>query len=206
MQYLFPMSRVAFMVCNLTSPKIVDGIGKLVTKTDLASLKSKSQLIQLHSMEEMLQTLWKKAIAHGISKNMVCKSLGKGMIRAALFVLHKQKQSREGVEYESIGLIQEAFEKDLADECLDVSSSKEALPQTLVTMEEVKSPTFIAMKKVGLEVGSLFTLVDHEDHVWVCADISEDKTTFVHTDVLTQSKTAVFVAAADLCEKVKKPS
>ena len=54
----FPRSRQAFIAMNLVSPKVVEGIGKLLAESDIAKLAGKEKLLELEAAEECFEEAW----------------------------------------------------------------------------------------------------------------------------------------------------
>ena len=54
-----PMIRVALVAANLTCDKIVDGIGRLLLKSDVDKLKTKKLQPKVCEAEELLLGRWK---------------------------------------------------------------------------------------------------------------------------------------------------
>ena len=202
---LFPLSRVGFMLCNLTTHRITDGVSKLVTKTDLVSLKGK-KVVELEKLESHLQQWWNEAKKKDISTNKVCKAFGKAMLRACLHVLGKGLLGREEVDHDSLNDIGDLFMKALTSSSLPASTAA-APPQTpsgtMISLSEAQSPMFLAQKATGLAVGKPFMLKDYPDRVWTCIKLGDSGATFEHIDVLSQQSCKVQVPVLELCEKVK---
>jgi len=53
-----PLLRASLVAANLVAPKVVDGIARLVTPTDVATLKSKEKLILCTAAESFLGEAW----------------------------------------------------------------------------------------------------------------------------------------------------
>ena len=52
----FPLARAAMLLVNLTSPKVVDGVARLASRSDVLSLAGKAKVQQLLELEADLQT------------------------------------------------------------------------------------------------------------------------------------------------------
>lgn len=108
-----PLPRTVDMLlaCNLVSPKIVDGIAKCLTKTDVSSMMAKGKLEQLEESEGNMVTL-----------NMVCEHLVKILpdtevdnleclfkVRYAAFVCNRCKHTFEQIEFKDVAEIIRRF-------------------------------------------------------------------------------------------------
>ena len=110
--------RASLVAANLVAPKVVDGIARLVTPTDVASLKSKDELILCTAAESLLGEAWGKIndqiAAAAMSEQKAHCIFGAASSRIALFLAKKQKQSYDCVGYASISDIKAKFCYDLA--------------------------------------------------------------------------------------------
>ncbi len=182
----FPFLRCACLAVNLTSPKVLDGIGKLAVKTDLAALKAPALREVLVTAEGVLQTAWdtlEKAGSHQTQKGMV--AMGRLMVRTALFLMKKQGKGREQVEFGSLREIGEAFAKDLdaLPETLGLGSSTDSLPaedsQGPVSLKESSDPKHIALDRYKLEVDANYKHKG-DDKIWTFKEITDEHGIFVH--------------------------
>ena len=97
---LHPFVKVALTVTNCTSMKIVDGVAKLITKTDLLALKAKKFEHVLNEMESSLGYLWKTLTdMPELDRFGKYKVFSKHCIRFSLLITNKQKLGREGKVY-----------------------------------------------------------------------------------------------------------
>ena len=71
-----PQVRTAIVACNLTAPKIIDGVAKLLTKTDLKSLQTRDNLVKVHNFEQSLNAAIQivETICLGKSSGHLCKA------------------------------------------------------------------------------------------------------------------------------------
>ena len=105
---IMPFTRVSLMAANMSSPvnKVVDGIARLVTKTDVERLKSTKLRSDVEKLEAFLNKQWTTIKAGSHPKHVFYKVFGKVAIRAVLLTLKKEKQGSEGKEYKSLGDIE----------------------------------------------------------------------------------------------------
>ena len=94
----FPMTRLACLLAQSTSPKIKDGISKLLTVADLGKLKS-YDVSELEAMEVLLQQAWDLAPARTASAenqfaDSSVKAFGLFSTRCIVHVLGKETISR----------------------------------------------------------------------------------------------------------------
>ena len=57
---LHPMVKVALVVANCTTDKVIDSVAKLITKTDVTGLKGKKHETKLDAIETSLANYWDK--------------------------------------------------------------------------------------------------------------------------------------------------
>ena len=110
---LHPFVKVALTVTNCTATKLVDGVAKLITQTDILSFKAKKFEHGLNEIESSLGSLWatlKEMPA--LEKYVKFKLFSKYCIRYSQIITNKQKQGREGKVY-SMEEIKAMMENDL---------------------------------------------------------------------------------------------
>ncbi len=157
--------RASLVAANLVAPKVVDGIARLVTPTDVASLKSKDKLILCTAAESFLGEAWDTindqiAVAAMPEQKAHC-IFGAASSRIALFLVKKQKQSYESVEYDSIKAIKTKFFDDLAEGGADCDATKPQASgskheEAQISLRDVSSPMRIAQQEDGVEFGKLY--------------------------------------------------
>eukprot|EP00435_Cladocopium_sp_Y103_P003767 s5081_g1.t1 len=114
---LFPLTRAAFLCCNLTAPKskIQDGFSRLLTRCDVTALKGKKMAPKLQELETTLERAWLYAKQYASSnEGLAMKSYGKLQVRAVLHVLKKSKLGHEDCSYAGLDEIYQQFEADMA--------------------------------------------------------------------------------------------
>ena len=108
-----PLIRNPVFLANLTSPKIEDGIARLLLKSDISKITTKTRLEEVLKVERLLGDGVK--IAENVRK--ACKlsdeaeygPLGRFFVRLTLRLVDKEKSGTEGVEYGSNAQICKAF-------------------------------------------------------------------------------------------------
>jgi len=100
---MFPFVRTALVATNLISPKVVDGIAKLLTPADVSRLKAKDQLSTLEGLETAMQHAWSVVQLHlhehRFSDGTGCALIGRFLTRAILHACNKSKLGFEKKEY-----------------------------------------------------------------------------------------------------------
>ncbi|CAK0864960.1 unnamed protein product [Prorocentrum cordatum] len=164
-----PFFRAAPVATNLASLKVVDGVAKLIYKSDADKSKGKDEILKLNTT---LKDAWKladKAMIHQTDFDM---TVGKFMVRAVLFHLGRQHQSPENKQYESIDDIKSRFAidlkpaagdsaVDLGDFAVKIDDSKDtaaagsdAAKIGAMSFDEMASPAHVLKDKAGIEIGS----------------------------------------------------
>jgi hypothetical protein len=90
--------RVAFCMANLTSPKIEDGIGKCIMKSDISKLASKKMFPVAKAADEVLGE-GIECVKQASSVEAALGPLGKLFIRVALAITEKGDKGLEGKQY-----------------------------------------------------------------------------------------------------------
>ena len=195
---LHPFVKVALTVTNCTATKLVDGVAKLITKTDILSLKAKKFENALNEIESSLGFMWASlkevpALDHSAKFKLFCKYC----IRYSLLVTNKQKQGREGKVY-TMEEIKAMMENDLKSP-LTVSSlpsdtsivkqTGEAKEVEALDTSQANSSMFIATQILGLKVGNTYTIKDQPSgRVWLLNEMTAKEVSLVHIPLLEPSK------------------
>ena len=113
-----PHIRTALMAGNLVSPKIVDGISKLLVKADVERVKSKDKAAVVDQTESMMSIAWSitdQLCTDGVmSHDELHPVMGRFHTRAALWLVGKGKLGFEKKDYKTLDEILEAFVDDVA--------------------------------------------------------------------------------------------
>ena len=195
---LHPFVKVALTVTNCTATKLVDGVAKLITKTDILSLKAKKFENALNEIESSLGFMWASlkevpALDHSAKFKLFCKYC----IRYSLLITNKQKQGREGKVY-TMEEIKAMMENDLKSP-LTVSSlpsdtsivkqTGEAKEVEALDTSQANSSMFIATQILGLKVGNTYTIKDQPSgRVWLLNEMTAKEVSLVHIPLLEPSK------------------
>ena len=150
------------MLCsNLLSPKVTDGVSRMLSKSDMEGMK---KLKNISEVEKMLKSAWSKmneAIDAGsLSQDQGFAAFGKFCVRVALLCLKKEKGGMEGKSYGTLEAIQKVLEHDLSHPHVSGllaigNDSQPSSASEVVSMSDTSSPAWIASQK-GFAVGKLF--------------------------------------------------
>ena len=195
---LHPFVKVALTVTNCTSMKIVDGVAKLITKTDLLALKAKKFEHVLNEMESSLGYLWKTLTdMPELDRFEKYKVFSKHCIRFSLLITNKQKQGREGKVYNmeeikammDIDLKSPVTASSLPSSGSSVKPEVETQEAEALDISQANSSMFMATKLLGLKIGNSYTVKDQgSSRVWVLHEMSEKEVTLVHVPLLEPTK------------------
>ena len=114
-----PHLRTGLLACNLVSPpgKVIDGVSRLLVKSDIEKLKGKAKTAQVDAAEKVMADGWDSAIAMveagSAKKSEMNMAMGRLHSRMILFLTGKGKLGPEKKEFESIAVIEQAFQEDL---------------------------------------------------------------------------------------------
>ena len=112
---IFPMLRVAMWCTMLGTNKHQDNIQRILTKADLDKLKTANAKEKVITAEHQLQGAWPIVAKSTVEdQNHSYKCFGRLCTRTTLFLVGKQKHSRESKSYEDLGQILEAFTQEMA--------------------------------------------------------------------------------------------
>jgi hypothetical protein len=155
---MFPHVRTALMATNLTSPKVTDGISRLLTITDIVKLKNKAMKPKITAAEEFL------AEAHGLLHKHpgYLASYRKLTVRVILHLCNKGKQGAEKVDYGSLADIRAAFDEETGSGPTAAASSSSACENGPLTFENVSCPKWLAGQS-GYMVGSKYVAKGYDN-------------------------------------------
>jgi hypothetical protein len=161
---VFPHLRTALLSTNLCSRKVVDGVARFITKTDVERLKSQKMASMVQELESAHTDAWadlnKKLASGAISKDKGYGSIGRMSVRMCVHILSK-KNPFEDTKFADIQAIKAEFDNALNQEneqnpvALPSASSKQALD-----LKHVADPTWALEHMHGYEPGQLFILKD----------------------------------------------
>ena len=119
--------KVAVIATNLTAPKIVDGVAKLLTKTDVEKCRGslKTKMYELSEAVRTAHSVVTMAREDGrIEQHTADILLGKFMVRSTLLMMGKQSQGAEKKQYKDQNEIVYNFVNSLRSECSDTHGLK----------------------------------------------------------------------------------
>lgn len=140
------------IACNLSSPKIVDGVAKLLVKADMDKLKAPKLKDAVDVAENLLRVSFEEAEANQASlapklKWMVCARM---FIRTALWLCNKEDKGRESKRFGSMQAIHEAFQKEIKGNTMaDPMASSDSKGESLkvMTLAESNNAAVIAQQQ-----------------------------------------------------------
>ena len=168
---IMPFTRVSLMAANMSSPvnKVVDGIARLVTKTDVERLKSTKLRSDVEKLEAFLNKQWTTIKAGSHPKRVFYKVFGKVAIRAVLLTLKKEKQGSEGKEYKSLGDIEVQMHEDLkgvSQQIVPASSNEEKKDTAMIGLVDAAKPMFNVISSLKLKLGQAVVYKEQPEKVW----------------------------------------
>ena len=201
----FPMTRLACLLAQCTSPKVLDGISKLITVTDLGKLRS-SGVAELEAMEVLLQQAWdlapaRTATAENQFADSSVKAFGLFATRCIVHYLGKEKQSREPkAVYKSLSDVHSLFLTDLAaleggatlpaDSAASASSA--ATHGAVLSLADTCDTTMLALKAFKhLKIGGLFVHKDHGANVHKLLTVNDQEGEFEHTPIFGEKSKVI---------------
>ena len=161
-----PRVRGALVACNLTATKSSDGIAKLLTKSDIQSLKGKDKVQSVFDLEsklEQAESFLTELVANkSLTDTQALDIRGRLQVRSAAHLCGKGKLTFEGVEYKSVDRIVEVFFDEVQKvlpgaKCPAASSATVATtpaPSELLNFQDVSDAKRLATGK-GFNVGNL---------------------------------------------------
>lgn len=193
---LHPMVKIALVVTNCTTEKIVDSVAKLITKTDVAGLKAKKMHPKVNEVESLLATFWEQLKASKLEQPMQFKMFGKACIRFALHLTSKEKMGTEG-KTRSMEELKTLMESDLAtagvgSSAASAASSTTAKPpaeqEVPYDLDQANNPMFLAKQLLDLDVGKNYTVKDQPGRIWALTEIGETHIVLKHYPLLEPTK------------------
>ena len=195
---LHPMVKVALVVANCTTDKVIDSVAKLITKTDVTGLKGKKHETKLDVAETSLANYWDKLNKTQLDLHVIYKLFGRACCRYALHLCNKEKMSKNG-KTRTMEELEEIQDEDLAQASaganMPVTSSasgsqavKEA-KEIAFDLEQANNPMFLAAQLLDLKIGNNFTIKDQPaSRIWTLVALEPNKVTLEHTPLLEPTK------------------
>ena len=170
----FPLVRVALLAANLVchKSKVVEGIARLLTKTDVAMLCRKDKTGAVIAAEEVLADAWARIKTQLNNKSLDEKTayglFGKLASRTALFLCKKGKEGLEAREFKTLKEIKVLCDQEFSNSSSPAAHTAAEAAETNVpekmheaqaSLEDMANPQYLAESK-GFKVGQLFTEKD----------------------------------------------
>ena len=191
---IMPFTRVSLMAANMSSPvnKVVDGIARLVTKTDVERLKSTKLRSDVEKLEAFLNKQWTTIKAGSHPKHVVYKVFGKLAIRAVLLTLKKEKQGSEGKEYKSLVDIELQMQEDLkgvSQQLVPASSNEEKKDTAMIGLVDAAKPMFNVISLLKLKLGQAVVYKEQPEKVWKIQKLDDTGMELEYTSMLDPTTT-----------------
>ena len=147
-------ARAAMIATNLTATKVVDGVARLLSKSDITRLCAKGMEDSVKDWEDLLARAWSHTqnVTEASARAKAIECFGRLMVRSTLFMCKKEKSGQEGLELGSLANVLSLYEAEMGGKSAGATpkASAEALPSDAVpaTLENVQDPSFL-MKLQG---------------------------------------------------------
>lgn len=217
----YPFTRTGMLATNLVSPRVVDGVSKLLVKSDVERLKATDRAMDLDTAEDTMAQGWATATTHmgdkHISKEACYPILGRLFARTVLFLTNKTKQGFEKADYRSFGEIKDKFVAEFrkalpshvalgsawgassSDVASATSAAAAASAEPLVDMGDVSDPKWV-IAQTGVRIGKLYyeKAVGHTKGIYTLIEVSADTATLEEYNLGRGDPTTVNVQIEDL--------
>ena len=190
---LYPMVRVGLAITNLCHDKKIDGVAKLITKTDISGLKNNKTRILLQECELFLTRAWKECESSSKQVTLKWKILGQAMIRSILMLVKKEKLGKEGKEYK-LTEIEALFAKGMTGEDtphVHEASSSKGSDQYALDLDQGHTPMFLAQKNLGLKIGATYTVKDFPTRLWTVTQLTDSEIQLTWSPLLDPTKKSI---------------
>lgn len=191
-EQLLPLTRCAFMACQLTAPswKVKDGYARLLLPSDADKLKTAALSQRVADTEMCLQRAWpvyeQAAALADTDGGEPLKAMGRLMTRAVLLLLQKQKAGREGIVYKDLAELSALFATEVQGEAAPaaVPSSgsgrcSKKQPARALSLQECADPAVVAMHaNKHLIIGERYTHKEHAGQVFRLVSVDSAGATF----------------------------
>ena len=214
-----PMCRIAFLATQLTSTgcKIKDGIGRLVSVTDVNSCKSKDNLDKFKLAERVLMTAWNdtyvnKTICSELADSQRAALFGMMCLRVVLHVLKKQRWGADTTEYTGLEAIRQAFDAEAAKfsgSTTPAAASPAHAPAAASSCNSSLAAS--AIRRFSLEVKAYYRHKDIENTVWQLKAVTATEAKFEKVTLrpsessLVENKMSVPLEHDELKKWIKQP-
>lgn len=185
-----PFSRVSLLAANMASPpnKVIDGIARLITKTDVERLKSTKLRSDVEKLEGFLNKHWTNIKQGNHPKHVWYKVFGKAAIRALLLILNKEKVGPEGKEYKTLDAIETQMNEELkgaSQQVVAVASGDQKQEDTsMIGLADAAKPMFNVISVLKLKLGQAIVYKEQPDKVWTCIRLDDTGMQLEYTSML----------------------
>ena len=187
----FPYVRTTMHAANLVSTKIVDGICKLITVSDLKGLGQPKKRDTIEKFERLIEEAWAAKQVVEATRVDCTLAMGRFMLRMALILVDKTKQSPEATQYTSVDDVKAAFFVDMkalaagidfgCDSWADADEPAAANDEVKVVAEQQASLMsfddqvcpHVLMSAHGFEVGGLVQQKTNPK-IYVIVEVTDD--------------------------------
>ena len=170
----YPRLRQAFVACNLISPKIVDGVSKLLVKSDIQKLAKEQYRRDIDEAEsdyELASKYLEACVEDGAISQATSDGIyGRFLVRVVLLLTAKGKSGFEGKEYKSVGDIKSTLVAELKEAAGGHTfPSSSWYPTAPATRTVTKSPaaSSAAAATPSQQKSSAVSFEDLNDSAWV---------------------------------------
>ena len=151
-----PQVKTAIVACKLRAPKVIDGVAKLLTKSNLLALKHKDMPLKVVAFEKSLneanQLVELLARTPGVSYDKLMDELYMLKIRGIAHLCGKGGSTIEEHTYESMNEIMEKFHQGVANISGIQQTPEKHIPEeakatgaeSLLSIQAVSNPVIIA--------------------------------------------------------------
>jgi hypothetical protein len=179
----FPFVRLACWLAQATSPKVTDGISKLLTVSDISKLRT-AKVADIEAIELLLSQGWdlgpashQDAIGHFDPD--VVQAFGKFATRAIVHFLQKEKNSLEPDGFKSLSLINELYQAQFQTNNGASSSATPKLASPVASLADCKDVGEIVLSKFAhLKLNSFYGHKDHGQFVFEFIKINDTVAVF----------------------------
>ena len=173
---LLPMTRCAFLACQLTAPpdKVKDGFARLLLPSDVEKLKAVALEERVSQTEECLARAWplyvSAAALQSEVSNAPVKAMGRMMVRSVLLLLQKQKAGWEEQKFADLKDVSACFANELQGmhSARAASKAPKQRAQRSLTLQDCADPAVIALQSnKHLVLGERYTHKEQVGQVFV---------------------------------------
>ncbi|CAE7708965.1 unnamed protein product [Symbiodinium sp. CCMP2592] len=164
-------ARAAMIATNLTATKVVDGVARLLNKSDVSRLCAKGMEDAVKDWEELLSRAWAHTqnVTEASARAKAIECFGRLMVRSTLFMCKKEKSGQEGLEHVSLANLLTLYEHEMGGKSAGATPAaptkdgqSDAAPATLENMQD---PAFL-MKLQGFAEGNLYKGKQKYQDIW----------------------------------------